>query len=113
MPGGPWSMIPFGTFAPSFANWLGARRNSTTSCSSAFASSAPATSPQLTPCLDSALISCGFVRGISFIVRQMKKQMSPMKMMGAHVMIVPCSWSQSYQFISAAGCGRGDVACGV
>jgi hypothetical protein len=33
------------------------------------------------------LISCGFVRGMSFIVRQMKNTRRPMKMIGAHVMI--------------------------
>ena len=73
--------------APSSANRFGSRRNSTTSASSALASSAPATSLQAIDDDDSGLICCGFVRGISFIVRQMKNTRSPMKMMGAHVMI--------------------------
>ena len=46
VPGGPCSMMPFGTLAPSLAKRSGSRRNSTTSCSSALASSAPATSSQ-------------------------------------------------------------------
>ena len=40
------SRIPFGTRAPSLRNRFGSRRNSTTSRSSSFASSAPATSVQ-------------------------------------------------------------------
>ena len=82
MPGGPWSRMPFGTWAPSAANRWGSRRNSTTSCSSAFASSAPATSAHSTDDAESGVISCGFVRGMSFIVRQRKKTSSPMKRIG-------------------------------
>src|SRR5919109_1441474 len=40
--------MPFGTRAPRRSNRFGWRRKSTTSSSSAFASSAPATSPQVT-----------------------------------------------------------------
>ncbi|HET6550487.1 MAG TPA: hypothetical protein VFG79_18625, partial [Solirubrobacter sp.] len=71
---------------------LGSRRNSTTSLSSALASSAPATSDQPIAEDDSGLICCGFVRGISFIVRQMKNTSRPMKMMGAQVMIQLSTW---------------------
>ena len=85
VPGGPCSRMPLGTVAPSSAKRSGSRRKSTTSCSSALASSAPATSSQPIEDLESGLISCGFVFGISFIVRQMKKTMSAMKMIGAHV----------------------------
>ena len=56
VPGGPCSRMPDGTEAPSFLKRSGSRRNSTTSCSSAFASSAPATSPQPIELLDSGLI---------------------------------------------------------
>ena len=76
-----------GTFAPSAWKRFGSRRNSTTSCSSAFASSTPATSAQRDRGEDSGLICCGLVRGISFIVRQMKNTSRPMKMIGAQVMI--------------------------
>jgi hypothetical protein len=44
------------------------------------------------------VISCGFVLGISFIVRQRKKTRSPMKTIGAQVMIL--SWT-SYQLIAS------------
>ena len=77
--------MPRGTVAPSFLKRSGSRRNSTTSCSSAFASSAPATSAQPIAPLASGLISVGLVRGIIFSVRQMKKTSRPMKMIGAHV----------------------------
>src|SRR3954449_1204168 len=79
--------MPFGTLAPSTVKRLGSRRKSTTSCSSAFASSAPATSAQPIDALESGLISCGLVRGIIFIVFQMKTTISAMKMIGAQVMI--------------------------
>ena len=77
------------------ANRSGSRRNSTTSVSSALASSAPATSSQPIEDDDSGLICCGFVRGISFIVRQMKNTSRPMKMIGAHVMIQLSTWYHS------------------
>ena len=63
VPGGPCTRIPLGTLAPSALKRLGSRRNSTTSRSSAFASSTPATSSQRTAPADSGLISCGLVRG--------------------------------------------------
>ena len=87
VPGGPCSRMPFGTLAPSSSKRFGSRRNSTTSCSSAFASSAPATSAHPIDDLASGLICCGLVRGISFIVRQRTKQISPMNTSGAQVMI--------------------------
>ena len=65
VPGGPCSRMPFGTFAPSLRNRLGSLRKSTTSCSSALASSAPATSSQRDRAVESGLISIGLVRGIS------------------------------------------------
>ena len=79
--------MPFGTLAPSAWKRAGSLRKSTTSCSSAFASSAPATCAHSTAESESGVISVGFVLGISFIVRQRKKTSSPMKMIGAHVMI--------------------------
>jgi hypothetical protein len=76
--------MPLGTVAPSFAKRAGSRRNSTTSCSSALASSAPATSSQVIDDAESGVSSCGFVLGMSFVVRQMKKTSSAMKRIGAH-----------------------------
>ena len=72
VPGGPCSRMPRGTVAPSFLKRAGSRRNSTTSWSSAFASSAPATSAQPIAPFASGLISVGLVRGIILSVRQMK-----------------------------------------
>mmetsp|Transcript_15105 Transcript_15105/g.35942 ORF Transcript_15105/g.35942 Transcript_15105/m.35942 type:complete len:279 (+) Transcript_15105:657-1493(+) len=51
VPGGPTSRTPLGSFAPSLANFMGSRKNSTTSCSSSLASSIPAMSLNLTPCV--------------------------------------------------------------
>ena len=59
-------------------------RKSTTSCSSALASSAPATSSHLIEPAESGLISCGLVLGIIRIIRQRKKTISAMKMIGNH-----------------------------
>ena len=77
VPGGPWSRIPFGTFAPRAWNDLGSRRNSTISESSAFASSTPAMSAKLTDWPDVGLILCGLTRGITFRVRHMMKISAP------------------------------------
>ena len=44
VPGGPTSSTPFGILPPSFWNFFGSRKNSTSSCTSSFASSTPATS---------------------------------------------------------------------
>ena len=102
--------MPFGTVAPSAWKRFGSRRNSTTSCSSAFASSTPATVDQSADASDSGLISCGFVRGITLSVRQMKNTSSPMKMIGAQVMI---QFSIEYQegivlsMPPRGGCGLG------
>ena len=49
------------------------------------ASSAPATSSHLIAPAESGLISCGVVFGIRFDSRQMKKTISPMKMIGAQL----------------------------
>jgi hypothetical protein len=57
VPGGPWRRIPFGTLAPSCLNRFGSERNSTTSRSSSFVSSTPATSSQVTGLFDRGLIS--------------------------------------------------------
>ena len=92
VPGGPCSRIPLGTCAPSAWNREGSRRNSTTSASSALASSAPATAAQPIDEADSGSICCGLVRGISFIVRQMKNTSRPMKMIGAQAMIQLQTW---------------------
>ena len=48
VPGGPKSRTPFGMRAPRSLYFFGCLRNSTTSSSSCFASSAPATSPKFT-----------------------------------------------------------------
>ena len=93
--------MPRGTVAPSFLKRSGSRRNSTTSCSSALASSQPATSSQPIAPLASGLISVGLVLGIIFSVRQMKKTSSPMKMIGAHVCSQVEMWSQSYQWTAS------------
>src|SRR2546423_5488596 len=85
VPGGPWSRMPFGTFAPSFLKRFGSRRNSTISRSSSFASSAPATSSQRIDCEVSGLISCGFVRGMKRIVMPISTTIAPMKISGPHV----------------------------
>src|SRR4051812_7347811 len=79
--------MPLGTVAPRRLKRSGSRRNSTISCSSAFASSAPATSDHWIEESLSGAISCGLVRGISFIVRQMKKTSSAMKTSGAQLRI--------------------------
>ena len=89
--------MPRGTVAPSFLKRAGSRRNSTTSWSSAFASSAPATSAQPIAPFASGLISVGFVLGIRRSVRQMKKTSSPMKMIGAQVCSHAEIESQEYQ----------------
>ena len=72
VPGGPCRRIPFGTLAPRRLKRFGSERNSTTSRSSSFVSSTPATSAHVTGAFDLAEISCGFVRGISLRVRHMK-----------------------------------------
>ena len=72
VPGGPWSKMPFGTVAPSFLKRSGLRRNSTTSRSSSFASSQPATSSQWIEPEPSGRICCGLVRGIILRVRQIR-----------------------------------------
>src|SRR5829696_7211596 len=108
VPGGPCSRIPRGTVAPSLRNRSGSRRNSTTSWSSAFASSAPATSFHPIAPFDSGLISVGFVFGISFSVRQRKKTSRPMKMIGAHV----CSQVEIESHEYQAG-PSGTWTCGV
>ena len=48
VPGGPTSSTPLGTRAPRAVYFSGSRRKSTTSCSSSFSSSAPATSWKVT-----------------------------------------------------------------
>ena len=48
VPGGPTNSTPLGILAPKSANFLGFLRKSTTSASSSFSSSAPATSENLT-----------------------------------------------------------------
>ena len=55
VPGGPKSRTPLGIRAPKSLNFFGCFRNSTTSSSSCFASSAPATSLKLTFTLSAPL----------------------------------------------------------
>ena len=69
VPGGPCSRIPFGTLAPSALKRFGSERNSTTSRSSSLVPSTPAMSSQVTPLRFDALISCGFVFGITESIR--------------------------------------------
>ena len=57
VPGGPYKRTPFGIFAPSAWNFAGSCKNSLISTSSAFASSAPATS---------AKVVCGISLVINF-----------------------------------------------
>jgi hypothetical protein len=63
---------------------LGSRRNSTTSRSSAFASSTPATSSQRTELAEEGLISCGLVRGMYRSIQTIATAIRPMKMIGSH-----------------------------
>src|SRR5256885_5801952 len=70
VPGGPWKSTPFGTRAPSASKRAGSRRKSAISCSSSFASSRPATSPQVTEDAEPGVISVGLIRGISLTIRQ-------------------------------------------
>ena len=72
VPGGPCRRMPFGTLAPSRLKRFGSERKSTISWSSSFVSSTPATSAKVTGVRDLAVISCGFVFGISLSVRHMK-----------------------------------------
>ena len=59
--------------------------NSTTSRSSSFASSQPATSPQRTELDDEGAISVGFVRGMYWTIQTTATAMRPMKMIGSQV----------------------------
>src|SRR5581483_2649996 len=77
--------MPRGTRAPSFANRFGSRRKSTTSCSSLFASSRPATCSHVTDDFDCGVTSFGFTRGISCTVRQRRYRIRPKKTSGSHV----------------------------
>ena len=80
---------PLGTRAPSRSNFLRSRRNSTTSFSSSFASSAPATSPQPTGSVVSRSTIAGLTFGTSDIVRSSSQMMMPKKMIGSHVIRKP------------------------
>jgi hypothetical protein len=72
------------------------------------ASSAPATWVQSTAESESGVISCGFVFGISFVVRQRKKTSRPMKRIGAQVMIQFSTWNhcnaKTYDMPSSIPC---------
>ena len=74
MPGGPTSRTPRGMRAPSELNFSGYLRNSTTSVSSCFASSTPATSLNVTTVL---------------LPRNMRARLLP-KLMAW--LLVPCAW---------------------
>ena len=73
VPGGPCRRMPLGTFAPSAWKDFGSRRNSTISCSSAFASSTPAMSANVTDWPEDGLMRCGLIRGITFSIRHIMK----------------------------------------
>ena len=77
VPGGPCRRIPLGTLAPSTRNWRGSRRNSTISCSSDLASSAPAMSAQPIDCLEAGAIFWGLVRGMSLTMRHISATRIP------------------------------------
>ena len=85
VPGGPCSRMPRGTRAPSLRKRLGSRRNSTTSRSSSFDSSTPATSSQRTAAAEEGLISCGLVRGMRRSIQSSPKETMPRKMIGSHM----------------------------
>ena len=85
VPGGPCSRMPLGTFAPSCLKRFGSRMNSTTSRSSSFASSHPATSSQRTELEEDGAISCGFVRGMYWTIQTTATAIRPMKMIGSQV----------------------------
>ncbi len=96
VPGGPCSRTPFGTFAPSRWKGFGSRRNSTTSISSAFASSAPAMSVQATSRFASGLICIGFVLGMSLRLFHRTKTRTAMKIRPRNpLQFVPNSWRRS------------------
>ena len=59
--------------------------NSTTSRSSSFASSTPATSSQRTELDEEGAISCGFVRGMYWTIQTTATAIRPMKMIGSQV----------------------------
>src|SRR5579862_8959173 len=86
--------MPFGTRAPRRSKRFGSRRKSTTSCSSSFASSRPATCSQVTDEDEPGVISVGRTRGISLTVRQRSStttSMSPKNMTGSHVRAKLCT----------------------
>ncbi len=75
VPGGPYSSTPLGIFAPTRWNFAGSARNSLISCSSATASSAPATS---------ANVVCGMSLVMTFALLLPKDIRRP----------PPCSWDR-------------------
>ena len=77
--GRPVQQHALGHAAPSLRNGRGSRRNSTISCSSAFASSAPAMSSQPIACLEVGAIFCGLTRGMTFSTRHIRTSSSPKK----------------------------------
>jgi hypothetical protein len=95
VPGGPCSRMPLGTLAPSALKRFGSHMNSTTSRSSSFASSHPATSSQRTELDDEGAISVGFVRGMYWTIQTTATAMRPMKMIGSQVRAKPCMSSQN------------------
>ena len=67
VPGGPWRRIPRGT-GPEALEALRSRRNSTTSSSSAFASSSPATSAHETSTCEPRTTGAALARGMNLSV---------------------------------------------
>ena len=86
VPGGPYSRMPFGTRAPSLEKRSGSFRKSTTSRSSSFASSRPATSSHATPVPASGLTAFVFVFGIIATARHMKYSSAISSTIGSQTM---------------------------
>ena len=110
VPGGPTSRTPLGTLAPRRVNLEGSFKNSTISWSSAFSSSAPATSAKVTLRLDFPILAFALLnltappapppmRFISTIMTMMK--MTPMITMGRRLESSQDPWDSgrtSYPF---------------
>ena len=109
VPGGPSSSTPLGMRAPRAANFSGNFRNSTTSSSSSFASSTPATSMKVTlgrvPLNMRARLLPKFIAWVlvPWAWRRKKKRMATMKMMGRNWKRRPGTLLQKLCFLISIG----------